>query len=247
MPLRIDEAITQLDHGWLSHLKSQGYGGDALRQAIDLVLYAQQQAAARNSAEFKAAIARVNHLVGAGIACDNNGDYLYTAEWRDPACAGLGFAIEYAADPASWRAEFRMPGCWPHTVDNLDITDTRAVDHDFALWLARASARHFTHLIERQLPEGEALRAPCTAAVRAGTWAEFVCLHPLQPVARLGHERLEQAAWSAQYPSAAQRELQARFDVQSALLLRLIVVQQAAWAWHEEYGDNRDDDSTGRH
>ena len=126
MPLRIDEAITQLDHGWLSHLKSQGYGGDALRQAIDLVLYAQQQAAARNSAEFKAAIARVNHLVGAGIACDNNGDYLYTAEWRDPACAGLGFAIEYAADPASWRAEFRMPGCWPHTVDNLDITDTRA-------------------------------------------------------------------------------------------------------------------------
>ena len=56
MPLRIDEAITQLDHGWLDHLRAQGYGGDALRQAVELALYAQQQAAARNSSEFKAAI-----------------------------------------------------------------------------------------------------------------------------------------------------------------------------------------------
>ena len=229
MPLRIDEAITQLDHGWLDHLRAKGYGGDALRQAVELALYAQQQAAARNSSEFKAAIARVNRLLGVAIRTDNNGDYLFTAEWRDAEQPELGFAIEYAAEPASWRAEFRMPGCWPHTVDNLDVTDTRAVDHDFALWLARASARHFTHLIERQLADAEALRAPCAAAVRASNWAEFTRMHPLQPVARLAHERLEQAAWQASYPHQAERELQMQFDLQAALLLRLIVVQRAAF------------------
>ena len=230
MPLRIDEAITQLDHGWLDHLRAQGYGGDALRQAVELALYAQQQAAARNSAEFKAAIARVNRLLGVNIRTDNNGDYLFTADWRDAQNPELGFAIEYAAEPASWRAEFRMPGSWPHTVDNLDLTDTRAVDHDFALWLARASTRHFTHLIERQVADTEELRAPAGADVRAGNWAEFMRMHPLQPVARLAHERLEQAAWPASYPNHVKRDLQAKFDLQTALLLRLIVVQRAAHA-----------------
>ena len=230
MPLRIDEAITQLDHGWLEHLRAQGYGGDALRQALALALYAQQQAAARNSAEFKAAIARVQALLGVRIQTDNNGDYLFTAEWRDAAQPELGFAIQYGADPTEWRAEFRTPSSWPHQVDNLDLTDTRAVEHDFAQWLARASARHFTHLIEHQLGDAEALRPPGPAAARAANWAEFTRMHPLQPVARLAHERLEQAAWQASYPARVVRELQAQFDVQTALLTRLILAQRAACA-----------------
>jgi hypothetical protein len=55
-------------------------------------------------------------------------------------------------------------------------------------------------------------------------------MHPLQPVARLAHERLEQAAWQASYPARVVRELQAQFDVQTALLTRLILAQRAACA-----------------
>lgn len=228
MPLSIDEAITQLDHGWLCHLKSQGYGGDALRQAIDLVLYAQQQAAARNSAELKAGMARINRLLGLRIVCDNNGDYQYTAEWHDPACPELGWAIEYAADPASWRAEFRMPGCWPHTYDNLDITDTRAVDHDVALWLARVATRHAAHLLARELAEGEELALQCRSGVRATDWAAFEQGHARQPSACTVDGREVRARWQARYPARAQRDLQRDFDLTAALLLHLTAVQQAA-------------------
>ena len=229
MPLSIEEAITQLDNGWLRHLQSQGYGGDALRNAIELVLYAQQQAAARNSAELKAAVVRVNRLMGPCMACDNVGDFMYTAEWRDPANPELAFALEYAAEPSSWRAEFRMPGRWPHTYDNLDITDTRAVDHDFGLWLARISARHFTHLMARQAGEFDDVQALCAAAVRPTRFEDFQQRHPLAPQARAG-DRPITADWHAAYAPKAKRSLHADFDFLTALLLRLMAVQQAVHA-----------------
>ena len=229
MPLRIEEAITQLDNGWLRHLQSQGYGGEALRNAITLVLYAQQQAAARNSAELKAAVARINRLLGPCMACDNVGDFMYTAEWRDPANPELAFALEYAAEPSSWRAEFRMPGRWPHTYDNLDITDTRAVDHDFGLWLARISTRHFTHLMARQAGEFDDLQALCAAAVRPTRFEDFVQQHPLAAQARAG-DRVITADWHAAYAPEAKRSLRADFDFLTALLLRLVAVQQAVHA-----------------
>lgn len=225
MPLSLDQAITQLDSGWLNHLQSEGYGGEALRQAVVLALYAQQQAAARNGSGFKAALKRVNGWLPQSFRCDNNGDYQFTADWHDDTDSGCSLSVDYAADPANWRLEFRLPGHWPHSTDNLDLTETRAVEHDFGLWLANAVHWCCAKLIEQQV--GDEASPLWQQHNRAQDWAGFQRMNPERPSARVDLREVS-ADWRIAYPEAARASLQADFDDMAASLLRAVVALQSA-------------------